>query len=293
MHKIFDVFPEMVMQKLRIDNLLFVLFFFFTFCGSATANTYEYDQYHRLTRLQNGSVIIDYVYDSAGNRLSVTHTVGDSDLDGIPDIIESIGCTGVMDADTDDDGIIDGDEDINQNNLVDPGETDPCNSDTDGDGIQDGTELGLASASSEDTLETFIPDSDPSTTTNPLSSDSDGDWILDGDEDLNHNGQVDEGESDPLDQDTTDTDTDGLFDALENQTCTSATLSDTDGDTILDGDEDSNHNGVRDGEETDPCNDDTDGDGLLDNVDPNPLDTVSVNRGLLPALLLLLLSDEE
>ena len=51
----------------------------------------------------------------------------DSDEDGLPDDLESTMCTDPNDADTDDDGIKDGDEDTNHNGVVDPGETDPCN----------------------------------------------------------------------------------------------------------------------------------------------------------------------
>lgn len=40
--------------------------------------------------------------------------------------IWQVTCTDVMDADTDNDGIIDSAEDLNQNNLVDGGETAPC-----------------------------------------------------------------------------------------------------------------------------------------------------------------------
>lgn len=123
----------------------------------------------------------------------------DSDMDGIPDNIEYISCTNPDDADTDDDGIVDGDEDINHNGIVDTGETDPCDADTDNDGIQDGTELGVTTGHA-DTGGTFIPDADGgATVTDPLNPDSDGDGVKDGMEDKNHNGRVDLGESDPND----------------------------------------------------------------------------------------------
>jgi hypothetical protein len=107
--------------------------------------------------------------------------------------------TDPLDADTDDDGILDGWEDANHNGLVDPGETDPCNADTDGDGIQDGTELGytLGDIGPDTDTAVFQPDLDLSTTTDPLNPDTDGDGISDGEEDTNHNGRVDPGESDP------------------------------------------------------------------------------------------------
>lgn len=120
-------------------------------------------------------------------------------------------CTDPKDADTDDDGRRDEEEDINGNGMVDGGETDPCNPDTDGDGIQDGTELGVTTAVPDpdgdsgpllgtDTTK-FQPDLDPATTTNPLNTNTDGDGVKDGDEDTNHNGRLDDGETDPTVQD--------------------------------------------------------------------------------------------
>lgn len=90
-------------------------------------------------------------------------------------------------------------EDLNHNGIVDLGETNPCNIDTDGDGIQDGTELGytFADIGSDTNTGIFQPDLDPASTTNPLDADTDGDGLNDGQEDLNHNGGVDPGETDP------------------------------------------------------------------------------------------------
>lgn len=123
----------------------------------------------------------------------------DSDNDGLSDNIEDAWCTDSHDTDTDDDGIPDGVEDANQNGKVDYGETNPCKIDTDGDGIQDGTESGLtvADVGLDTNLAFFVPDADPSTKTNPIKLDTDGDGISDGDEDLNKNGRVDPGETDP------------------------------------------------------------------------------------------------
>jgi hypothetical protein len=117
----------------------------------------------------------------------------DSDGDGIPDAVENnaSSCLDANDADTDDDGIADGEEDMEG--------THPCFPDTDGDGIQDGTELGLTldDVGLDTDTEKFQPDQDPSTITNPLDDDSDNDGLSDGDEDLNHNGRVDAGETEP------------------------------------------------------------------------------------------------
>ncbi len=262
--------------------------------AKANAAVYRYDNHNRLSRIHIGMVTMQMAYDDAGNRTGISSTIDDYDFDGIPDAIENAGCTDYMDADSDDDGISDGVEDANHNGEVDPGETNPCNIDSDNDGIQDGTELGYESSDSQDTSNIFQPDLDPATTTNPLSADSDSDWIPDGVEDTNHNGRVDSGESDPLDQDTTDTDNDGLFDALENLTCTEVNNPDTDGDTLPDGIEDSNHNGIRNNGETSPCKDDTDGDGIRDDVDPDPTGNIDAFRTLIPAVYLpLLLNSKE
>jgi len=47
-------------------------------------------------------------------------------------------------------------------------------------------------------LTTFVADLDPTTVTIRTNDDTDGDGLLDGIEDANHNGRLDEGETDPL-----------------------------------------------------------------------------------------------
>lgn len=123
--------------------------------------------------------------------------------------------------------------------------------DSDGDGLSDGL---------EDT-----------TCTEPNDADSDEDGIIDGDEDINHNGQVDPGETDPC---AIDTDNDGLQDGtemglteadvgedtnldesqpdLDPSTTTEPLDHDTDGDGLSDGEEDANQNGRVDEGESDP-----------------------------------------
>lgn len=136
-------------------------------------------------------------------RLEVTYheipQAVDTDEDGIPDDVENASCTDPYDADTDDDGIPDGVEDASQDGIRDSGETDPCNADTDQDGIQDGTESGYTlDIIGEDTdTSVFKPDEYPPITSDPLNPDTDGDGMIDGDEDVNANGHVDLGESDP------------------------------------------------------------------------------------------------
>jgi hypothetical protein len=207
-----------------------------------------------------------------------------------PDLDPSTICTNPNDADTDDDGIADGDEDADHNGRIDPGETDPCNNDTDGDGIQDGTERGvtLADIGPDTDTNIFQPDLDTSTIcTNPNDADTDDDGIADGNEDADHNGIIDPGETDPCNNDTDgdgiqdgtergvtladigpDTDTDIFQPDLDTSTiCTNPNDADTDDDGIADGDEDANHNGIIDPGETDPCNNDTDGDGIQDGTE--------------------------
>ena len=95
----------------------------------------------------------------------------DTDSDGTFDF-QDASVDGACIYDTDGDGLLDTEEDINGNGIVDTGETDPNNADTDGDGIDDGTESGINN------------DTDPSTTTDPLNPDSDGDGLTDGQEDV-------------------------------------------------------------------------------------------------------------
>ncbi|MDY6952875.1 MAG: right-handed parallel beta-helix repeat-containing protein [Thermodesulfobacteriota bacterium] len=125
----------------------------------------------------------------------------DTDWDLLPDYLEKMTCTDPLDADTDDDGLLDGEEDSNQSGDRDYwGETDPCKIDTDDDGIQDGTESGLTMADIDDSWTNtaiFQPDLDPTTTTNPCHRDTDRDRLLDGEEDANSNGRLDAGETDP------------------------------------------------------------------------------------------------
>lgn len=122
----------------------------------------------------------------------------------------ALGETNPLDADTDDDGLTDGNcgsEDLNANGVWEPelGETDPRNADSDGDGIQDGTEKGLTTPESLDTdIAMFVADADSLTTTDPLNPDSDGDGLDDGVEDANHSGSVDAAETDPGNADSDD-----------------------------------------------------------------------------------------
>ena len=81
------------------------------------------------------------VHTTANGTLHISALAVDSDGDGLTDVLENSTCTNPHDADTDDDGIPDGIEDINHNGMLDMGETDPCNIDTDADGFSDGDEV--------------------------------------------------------------------------------------------------------------------------------------------------------
>jgi len=176
----------------------------------------------------------------------------DDDNDGLSDVLEAEKGTNRKDRDSDDDGLSDGQE----VNVVG---TDPTLFDSDGDGVSDGTEYG-STKHTVDTLESkWQIDEDPTTTTDPRNPDTDGDQLSDGEEDLNGNGKVDEGETDPNDP------TDGL--------------KDTDGDGLVDRDELLEYG-------TDRNNPDTDGDFLDDKLEvsvwfTDPLDPDSDKGGII------------
>jgi len=146
--------------------------------------------------------------------------------------------TDPLDNDTDDDGLLDGEEKQYATN--------PLNNDTDYDGLLDGEEIKLYG-------------------TDPRISDCDRDGLLDGDE-VNYYNTL------PLDNDSDD---DGLTDFEEVRFwLTNATKNDTDNDNLLDGEEvhgvlawvynRSAGKFVYTNITTDPLDNDTDDDGLLD-----------------------------
>ncbi len=179
----------------------------------------------------------------------------DDDKDGLTlDEEEKLG-TDPKKADSDGDGLTDGEE-------VNKYKTNPLNNDSDGDGLKDNDEMYTYK-------------------TNPLAGDSDNDGLLDGEEiniyktnpndaDSDHDGLKDGDEiknykTDPL---KADTDKDGLKDGDEVETySTNPIVSDTDGDGLRDGDEVVKY-------KSDPTKKDTDG-GTID-------DGVEVNRGTDP-----------
>ncbi|WP_434044989.1 MULTISPECIES: DUF3344 domain-containing protein [Sorangium] len=205
----------------------------------------------------------------------------DTDGDGLSDDLEDLIGTDPNDADSDDDGVIDGQEPNFSDDHDGDGLINALDPDSDGDGLFDGTELGLPcdNAATDAAAESCIADADPTTTTHPLDPDTDDGGVTDGAEDANHNGAIDEGETDPNNGDDDavgdDRDGDGLPDAVEEMIGTDPDDADSDDDGVLDGHEPS-------------PGEDTDGDGLI-----NALDVDSDNDGLFDGTELGLPCDNE
>ena len=94
--------------------------------------------------------------------------------------------------------------------------------------------------------------------------------------DLNKDGKVDDGETDPNipEDDPVDSDGDGLTDKIENELGTDPLDSDSDDDGLSDGDEVGEDGEYNDGVDTDPLNPDTDGDGIQDGTEKGITDPV-------------------
>jgi uncharacterized repeat protein (TIGR01451 family)/MYXO-CTERM domain-containing protein len=188
----------------------------------------------------------------------------DSDGDGLSDVVEVAIGTNPMDADSDDDGVIDGQEPNPTDDNDGDGLINALDPDSDNDGLYDGTELGLdcSNPATDAAKHHCTADADPATTTNPLDPDTDDGGVRDGSEDINLNGKVDGTETDPTaghgadDSSIKDTDGDGLSDGLEGLIGTDPNDADSDDD------------GVIDGQEPNPT-DDTDGDGKINALDPD------------------------
>ena len=174
-----------------------------------------------LCPFDNSADNLDFDQDGLGDTCDL-----DDDNDGVSDTQEGIDGTDPMDADSDNDGLNDGDE-----KAVG---SDPLVIDTDMDGILDGADLcPLVNSTNQN-------DIDNDGIGDVCDDDSDNDGLTDDQEDVNMNGTVDMGETDPLDADSDD---DGL----------------NDGDEVAAG--------------TDPLNPDTDMDLFIDGFDNCPLDS--------------------
>ncbi|MEZ4220126.1 MAG: DUF3344 domain-containing protein [Polyangiaceae bacterium] len=187
----------------------------------------------------------------------------DTDGDGLSDDFETSIGTDPNDADSDDDGLLDGEEPKPGEDSDGDGLINALDPDSDNDGLFDGTEMGkdCTNAATDASAKACRADADAgATTTDPLNADSDGGGVSDGAEDANLNGAVDSGETDPVsgqgadDSTVVDSDKDGLSDALENFLGSNPNDADSDDDGLLDGDE------------PNPSHD-TDGDGLINLLD--------------------------
>ncbi|MGI5862369.1 MAG: MYXO-CTERM sorting domain-containing protein [Myxococcales bacterium] len=133
------------------------------------------------------------------NHTDAADAQGDPDEDGYPNLAEYQTGTDPNDADSDDDGVLDGNEVKPAEDSDDDGLVNALDPDSDNDGLYDGLEMAVTTAH-EDTDRSkgyFLPDEDPSTSTDPTSADTDGDGLADSVEDINFNGKMDEGETDP------------------------------------------------------------------------------------------------
>lgn len=193
-----------------------------------------------------GDGINDGMELAAWNSISSSAWATDFDGDGIPN--------NLLDPDSDNDGLLDGDE-----FLLGGGQAKPHNPDTDGDGVLDGDEIDWDSDSDNDGLRNV----------NDIDSDNDG--MPDGWEHLHGFDPVDAMDA------ADDRDDDGLTNLGEYQAGTNPDLVDTDGDLLSDGQEVNTHS-------TNPLWWDTDDDGLPDFTEANAnLDPLSSTDAALDA----------
>jgi outer membrane protein OmpA-like peptidoglycan-associated protein len=196
-------------------------------------------------------------------------TVMDTDGDGLSNGEETELGTSPTDADSDDDGVRDGDEPNYADDTDGDGDINALDADSDNDGIKDGTESGVVTppTGTDVGAGNFVPDAHPASTTSPVDADSDDGGVPDGLEDLDQDGQIDSGETDPNDPADDDRDADHDDDGI---TDVDEGVQDTDGDgtpDFQDGDSDGDH--LSDADEagdgdlaTPPV--DSDGDGTPD-----------------------------
>jgi hypothetical protein len=233
------------------------------------------------TSNSNQSINVDFVchdgatgdptLSGAGFQPAALDPLGDADGDGLANQTEIAYRSDPLDADSDDDGLIDGAELAPTTDADGDGVRNILDPDADGDGLFDGTESGVVDPSPDTDLGAgfFVPDADPATTTSPLDRDSDNGGASDGTEDADGDGAIDPGETDPNDPSDDggpDSDGDGLLDAQEVALGTDPFDPDSDGDGIddfveTDGGQPINSDGAA---LIDALDEDSDDDGLLD-----------------------------
>jgi uncharacterized repeat protein (TIGR01451 family) len=124
----------------------------------------------------------------------------DTDGDGLSDALEQTLGSNPNDADSDDDGVRDGDEPNPADDTDGDGKRNIVDPDSDGDGLFDGTEMGknCSDPATDRSKSTCVEDADNGATkTSPIDPDTDRGGVKDGDEDSNKNGKIDPGERDP------------------------------------------------------------------------------------------------
>jgi gliding motility-associated-like protein len=204
----------------------------------------------------------------------------DDDNDGIIDTAEAAACSpSAPDCDTDGDGIPNRlDPDSDNDGISDVRESN--GTDVDGDGKVDGA-VDADGVPSSTNGGLTPPNTDGTTLPDPYDTDSDGDGISDAlEKGLNGNAPVDTDADGIPDYRDTDSDNDGIPDSVERGT--GAAILDTDGDGIPDyRDTDSDNDGITDAVEKGPSGAtplDTDNDGI-----PNYRDIDSDGDGMTDA----------
>ncbi len=224
----------------------------------------------------------------------------DTDNDLVPDNREDKNKNGVRDDgetdcsldDSDFDGKKDGEEDLNHDGIFDPiRECDPNDSNTDSDALLDGSDPCCNNPATTCDVP-CIPGVEPDEEV-----DNDGDIVPDLYEDLNHDCVLDPNETDPFDKDT---DNDAKNDRTDpcptnpDPSCVAVCdpeninpFLDSDGDGVVNSEEDVNANCLVDPLESNPYDNDTDNDGVTDGndqckLDPNPLCDEPCKPGIPP-----------
>ncbi|WP_392449824.1 Ig-like domain-containing protein [Staphylococcus massiliensis] len=244
---------------------------------------------------------IDKQLDTDGDGIP-NHIDSDDDNDGLSDEVERLLNLDPLNPDSDRNGVIDGDEDTDQDGTPNSNDDYPNDAthlvdkqlDSDGDGIPNHIDSDDDNDGLSDEVERLL-------NLDPMNPDSDGDGVTDGDEDTDADGTPNVNDDYPqdatrqvnkqLDSDgdgipnylDSDDDNDGLSDEIERLLNLDPMNPDSNGDGIKDGDEDTDGDGTSNMKDDYPNDStrqidtqlDTDGDGI-----PNYIDSDDDNDGL-------------